>query len=418
MIASGAKREMLNNKNYYKTILSKYPRKIPFPHEEPIDLDLHRTFPEHPYYKNEDNIQKLKNILLAFSMRNITIGYCQGFNYIVAKLLLEIEDEEKTFWVFTQLAENYLPFDYYLKFTGVRTDTLIIQKIIKLSRPNLDENIELCISNLITRCFISLFSQNVNDTILYCIWDAFLIYGNITLYRAFLWLVFLIYEKKMNKMSIENIHNAFINKLYAVTDTYTLNYFLMMYIRINEDFIKYYREMYFKKTMNDNYISNEIDKESQCDHSLPFCIFNREGENVSSFRDFNCIRIEKLPPLYDDYFTNILFKDNLQNKLIENKLKEDYDENNDIDMIIIERQKHRCQNANGSKDNNHNNNFEEKERIDDKPVIKEEENNQIQSNKEKQDKEKQFFDLSNKIKAKEKDEFDLGIIYSDEEDNQ
>ena len=68
---------------------------------------------------------------MAFSMRNITIGYCQGFNYIVAKLLLLFQNEEDAFWVFTQMAENYLPFDFYIKFTGVRTDMEIVKKIIK-----------------------------------------------------------------------------------------------------------------------------------------------------------------------------------------------------------------------------------------------------------------------------------------------
>ena len=45
LIASGAKREMLNNPNYYYKLLSIFPKKIPFPYEESIDLDLHRTFP-------------------------------------------------------------------------------------------------------------------------------------------------------------------------------------------------------------------------------------------------------------------------------------------------------------------------------------------------------------------------------------
>ena len=50
-------------------------------------------------------------------MRNLTIGYCQGFNYIVGKLLMMLNfNEEDVFWVFTQIAENYLPFDFYIKY--------------------------------------------------------------------------------------------------------------------------------------------------------------------------------------------------------------------------------------------------------------------------------------------------------------
>ena len=84
----------------------------------------------------------MKNILIAFSMRNLTIGYCQGFNYIVGKLLLMLNfNEEDAFWVFTQIAENYLPFDFYIKFAGVRVDMEIVKKIIKSTIKNIDMNL-------------------------------------------------------------------------------------------------------------------------------------------------------------------------------------------------------------------------------------------------------------------------------------
>ena len=89
-------------------------------------------------------------------MRNLTIGYCQGFNYIVGKLLMMLNfNEEDVFWVFTQIAENYLPFDFYIKFAGVRVDMEIVKKIIKSTIKNIYMNSELCISNLITKCFVS-----------------------------------------------------------------------------------------------------------------------------------------------------------------------------------------------------------------------------------------------------------------------
>ena len=260
LIASGAKREMLNNPNYYYKLLSIFPKKIPFPYEESIDLDLHRTFPEIDYFKDENNLQKLKNILMAFAMRNITIGYCQGFNYIVGKLLLIMEDEEETFWVFTQIAENYLPFDFYLKFTGVRTDAEIVKKIIKLTL-NYTENIEcieLCISNLITKCFISLFSQTVNDEILHTIWDAFFIYGNIILYRAFIWVVYLLFDKNIKTAFIEDIHQILIERMQKENNTNSLNYFLMIYNRFNEEYIEHYRKCLSEKTLKENFLILKI----------------------------------------------------------------------------------------------------------------------------------------------------------------
>ena len=69
--------------------------------------------------------------MTAFVRRNATIGYSQGLNFIVARLLMVVEDQEKVFWIFTQIVETYLPGDFFLLFTGVRKDMKIIEKIIK-----------------------------------------------------------------------------------------------------------------------------------------------------------------------------------------------------------------------------------------------------------------------------------------------
>jgi hypothetical protein len=67
--------------------------RIPSPYEIQISLDIRRTFPEDSFFRYEENLEKLKRILLAYSIRNISIGYCQGFNFIVGKLLKVIENE-------------------------------------------------------------------------------------------------------------------------------------------------------------------------------------------------------------------------------------------------------------------------------------------------------------------------------------
>lgn len=88
-----AKKELKNNPDYYRNLTKKFPVEIVSPFEEIIKLDLHRTFPTDEYFKDERTLAKLKNILLAYSRRNVTLGYCQGFNFIVGRIMKVIDNE-------------------------------------------------------------------------------------------------------------------------------------------------------------------------------------------------------------------------------------------------------------------------------------------------------------------------------------
>ena len=66
---------------YYETLLN-VARDKPNPASKQIELDLMRTLPNNKHYASPGSggIQKLRNVLLAFSWRNPDIGYCQGLN--------------------------------------------------------------------------------------------------------------------------------------------------------------------------------------------------------------------------------------------------------------------------------------------------------------------------------------------------
>lgn len=94
-----------------------FPNNIPSLYEPQINVDLERTFPEDPYFQDGNNLQKLKNILLAFSRREATIGYCQGFNFLVGKILKICNEEvcnQKNFYYFNifinLIGRNFLGF--------------------------------------------------------------------------------------------------------------------------------------------------------------------------------------------------------------------------------------------------------------------------------------------------------------------
>ena len=356
-ISSGAKREMLNNPGYYESILNNFPNGTQSPAEKILLLDINRTFPYLDFFKKEDNKKKLTRILTAFIRRNATIGYSQGFNFIVGKLLMVVEDEEKVFWIFTQIIETYLPGDFFLLFTGVRKDMKIIEKIIKKRLTFFDNNIQLCMSNLISKCFISLFSQLIPEKILYVIWDAFFIYGEIILYRAFIWIAFLHYDKSLINHDIEEINKIVIEKMNNPKDNnnYSLFYFLYLDNSVTNTIIKQWRkkieETAKKETMHNWEINNTI----KCDRNMPFCLHNNEENNIDKNKHFVVHKTKNEINIINNYFfDNNNSNKNEENK--ENKKQEKNEEENNIiieneiineknipaDSLLIERQKHTC----------------------------------------------------------------------------
>ena len=348
-IASGAKREMLNNKGYYNSLLKNFPNGTQTPAEEILKLDINRTFPFLEFFKNEENKKKLTNILTAFVRRNATIGYSQGFNFIVGKLLYVVRDEEKVFWIFTQIIENYLPGDFYLLFYGVRKDMKVIEKIIKKELNFLDTNIELCLSNLISKCFISLFSQNIPDQILFTIWDAFFIYGEIILYRAFIWIAYLHYDKSLKNQDIEDINKSIINKMKNTNDINSLYYFLYLYSSINNNLIKQWRNTIESSAQEETMLNRPISSNDiKCNKNMPFCLYNNEENNINKNKQFLVHKTNYDLKIINNYFfDNIKNKENNEkdkNENIENKLNIECsnDLNISANSLIIERQKHIC----------------------------------------------------------------------------
>ena len=79
---------------YYKNLIE-YCKNMPCPMGHQIELDLKRTFPNEEICMKEEFLQKMQNILLCYSVRNTTVGYCQGMNFLVARILLIMENEEE-----------------------------------------------------------------------------------------------------------------------------------------------------------------------------------------------------------------------------------------------------------------------------------------------------------------------------------
>nr|XP_014123108.1 TBC1 domain family member 2B [Zonotrichia albicollis] len=172
---------------YFQILLQKALEK-PNPASKQIELDLLRTLPNNKHYSSptSEGIQKLRNVLLAFSWRNPDIGYCQGLNRLVAIALLYLEQED-AFWCLVTIVEVFMPRDYYTKtLLGSQVDQRVFKDLLSEKLPRLHSHFEQYKVDytLITfNWFLVVFVDSVVSDILFKIWDSFLYEGPKVIFR-------------------------------------------------------------------------------------------------------------------------------------------------------------------------------------------------------------------------------------------
>ena len=111
----------------YDALLDNYDKDFPTSNRHQIAVDMPRTFPDEPFFKKnkdpnreatleeelgQEVLEAVERVCTAYSVRNAHIGYSQGFNFIVARLLQTMTEEE-AFWTFTCIVENMMPIKYF-----------------------------------------------------------------------------------------------------------------------------------------------------------------------------------------------------------------------------------------------------------------------------------------------------------------
>ncbi|XP_035520590.1 TBC1 domain family member 2B [Morone saxatilis] len=173
--------------DYYETLLN-VARDKPNPASKQIELDLLRTLPNNKHYASPSagGIQKLRNILMAFSWRNPDIGYCQGLNRLAAIALLYL-DQEDAFWSLIAIVEVFMPRDYYTKtLLGSQVDQRVFKDLMCEKLPRLHAHFEqykVDFSLITFNWFLVVFVDSVVSDILFKIWDAFLFEGPKIIFR-------------------------------------------------------------------------------------------------------------------------------------------------------------------------------------------------------------------------------------------
>ena len=361
-ISTGGKRELLQHPNYYKFILEKYPKNIlsydKIGTKEQIEKDLRRTFPGEEYFKDSNNIEKLRNILTCYFNRNLS-GYTQGCNFIVGRLLEFIGDEEKVFWTFSQLMENILSVDYFSQMLGVYVEVDILMCLLRdLYTPDMLKQLEkkdtlIYLQNILLQWFISLFIIKFPKKLQLFIWDIFFIEKKIVLYKVSISLLHKYKDEIGSTDSIETL-NKFLEETFSnFNDETFLKYILLIknfefddeFLNLNRrNFIEKKKKMWEKdnKTKIKAIKDTLLNREDLCNINWPICIYDAnlkyQYNNTVIYRQLNNSEI------IEDYFND---EQNLKNKKYFN-YKEELNNNNNLnyESVLIERKPHYCKEYN------------------------------------------------------------------------
>ncbi|KAK4151242.1 rab-GTPase-TBC domain-containing protein [Chaetomidium leptoderma] len=143
-----------------------------------IKADITRTLTDNIFFRKGPGVQKLHEVLLAYSRRNPDVGYCQGMNLVVANLLLVTPSAEDAFWILCSMVETILPphyFDHSL--LASRADQVVLRQYVAEVLPKLSAHFETLAIDLETmtfQWFLSLFTDCLSAEALFRVWDVIL----------------------------------------------------------------------------------------------------------------------------------------------------------------------------------------------------------------------------------------------------
>ena len=137
MLKNGIKPK--NDKIIYENLLKVHEKYLDINGENlsQIKKDINRTYPPNTRFKDDRILQKLKNVLRAFSNYDTTIKYFQGMNFIVGFFLYHC-DEYIAFWLFVALIEEYdLKKIFMTDFPGLKLHVKRIELILQNEYKNI-----------------------------------------------------------------------------------------------------------------------------------------------------------------------------------------------------------------------------------------------------------------------------------------
>lgn len=175
----------LNHQGEYQNILNLHKNQQSIAIDE-IEKDLNRSLPEYAAYQSADGIERLRNVLTAYSWKNKEIGYCQAMNIVVAALLIYMS-EEQAFWCLNILCERIVPGYYSKTMYGTLLDQRVFESLVQDTMPLLWEHIkkfDIQLSVISLPWFLSLYLNSLPLVFAFRILDIFFLEGYKTLFQV------------------------------------------------------------------------------------------------------------------------------------------------------------------------------------------------------------------------------------------
>jgi len=128
------------------------------------------------YFREDNNrgSELLRNILMTYVMYNFNLGYVQGMSDILAPILMEIQDEALSFWLFVKFMDRIWT-NFEMSQEGMQRQLRESYTILQLIDPRFSAYLDACdASNMYFgfRWLLILFKREFSTTDIMTLWEA------------------------------------------------------------------------------------------------------------------------------------------------------------------------------------------------------------------------------------------------------
>jgi hypothetical protein len=183
--------QMLANCSHDEELIAKYADVVT--KDCPVDVhvrrDIGRTFPAHEFFRETGSLgqEALYRVLKAYAVHDEEVGYCQGFSFIAAALLLHMP-EEQAFCVLVKIMNDYglryTPKDGFenLCLRFYQLDRFIEDQLPDLFKHFKEQHVETHM--YASQWFLTLFTAKFPLYVVFYIMDIYLLDGTPALFQV------------------------------------------------------------------------------------------------------------------------------------------------------------------------------------------------------------------------------------------